>query len=130
MTMAEFSLEDFIRNPSEEQLSSLTLKKDDLLGVADHYEIASVKRYMPKSQILTRVVEFLVEEGILPSEAAQNIVATPSFQSPVLESQAMSSVSDEVRIKELELERAKVELEREKLAVHRNERDVDRHFDC
>ena len=51
--------------------------------------------------------------------------------SPELNSQARSSVSDEVRIKELELERARVELEREKLvAVNRKEsRNADRHFD-
>ncbi|XP_030835976.1 uncharacterized protein LOC115921856 [Strongylocentrotus purpuratus] len=129
---SEFSLGEFVRDPSAERLSSLT--KVELLDVAAHYEVVGIKRYMLKSDILNRIVEFLVSEEVLSSEAADGISATPPgsrSRSPELNSQARSSVSDEVRIKELELERARVELEREKLvALNRKEsRNADRHFD-
>ena len=130
MMASEFSLGEFVRDPSAERLSSLT--KVELLDVATHYEVVGIKRYMLKSDILNRIVEFLVAEEVLSSEAADSMSVTPPrSRSPELNSQRRSSVSDEVRVKELELERARVELEREKLvAVNRKEsRNADRHFD-
>ena len=50
MMEGEFSIADFVRNPSVEQLS--LCKKDELIEVATHYEITGVKRYMLKSEIL------------------------------------------------------------------------------
>jgi len=89
----EFSLADFAINPSVEQLFSL--KKD-----AGHYEITDVKCYMLKSEI------FLVEEEVLPSDAAENVYMTPPRALSPVDSQAR--ISDEVRIRELELEIARV----------------------
>ena len=124
----EFSLTDFAINPSVEQLRAL--KKDELIAVAAHYEIVEVKRYMLKSDILRKIVEFLVEEEVLPSDAAENVRMTPPRSQSPVDSQARLS-DNEVRIRELELERARVELERERLAaVNRNDRnDDDRRFD-
>eukprot|EP00057_Strongylocentrotus_purpuratus_P011936 XP_011666410.1 PREDICTED: latent-transforming growth factor beta-binding protein 4-like [Strongylocentrotus purpuratus] len=65
---SEFSLGEFVRDPSAERLSSLT--KVELLDVAAHYEVVGIKRYLLKSDILNRIVEFLVAEEVLSSEAA------------------------------------------------------------
>ena len=67
---------------------------------------------MLKSDFLDKVVKFLVAEEV------------GLFWSPELDSQARSLVSDEVRKKELELEREKM------VAVNRKEsRNANRHFD-
>ena len=127
MMEGEFSIADFVRNPSVEQLS--LCKKDELIEVATHYEITGIKRYMLKSEILRQIVVFLIEEQVLPPDAADNVRKTPPRSpSPV---DVPTKISDnEVRIKELELEMAKVELEREKLAANKHDHNVaDRHFD-
>ena len=70
------------RNPSVEQLS--LCKKDALIKVATHYEIPGVKRCMLKSDILRQIVDFLIEEEVLPPDAADNARKTPpSSPSPV-----------------------------------------------
>ena len=130
MMDGEFSLADFVRTPSVEQLS--LCKKDALIEVATHYEIPGIKRYMLKSEILRQIVDFLIEEEILPPDAAESVRrTTPRSPSPV---NVQSKISDnEVRIKELELEMAKIDLERERLAAgNRNDHNVnvaDRNFD-
>ena len=48
MMEGEFSIAEFVRNPSVEQLS--LCKKDALIEVATHYEMPGIKRYMLKSQ--------------------------------------------------------------------------------
>ncbi|XP_072182228.1 uncharacterized protein [Diadema setosum] len=96
-----------------------------------------VKRYMRKSEILRDIVEFLVEEEVLPPEAAKEISVTPrsTCKSPGRDTQAGEwRVSDnEVRIKELELERARTDLDRERIAainVNRSDRyENERYFD-
>ena len=125
MMEGEFSIADFVRNPSVEQLS--LCKKDELIEVATHYEITAVKRFMLKSGILRQIVDFLIEEEVLPADAADNVRRTPPRSpSPV---DVTTKISDnEVRMKELELEI--VELEREKLAANKHDHNgVDRHFD-
>ena len=127
MMEGEFSIADFVRNPSVEQLS--LCKKDELIEVATHYEITRIKRYMLKSEILRQIVDFLIEEQVLPPDAADNVRKTPPRSpSPV---DVPTKISDnEVRMKELELEMAKVELEREKLAANKHDHNVvARHFD-
>ena len=71
MMASEFSLGEFVRDPSAERLSSLT--KVELLDVATHYEVVGIKRYLLKSDILNRIVEFLVAEEVLSSEAAGTV---------------------------------------------------------
>ena len=71
MMEGEFSIADFVRNPSVEQLS--LCKKDELIEVATHYEITGIKRYMLKSEILRQIVVFLIEEQVLPPDAADNV---------------------------------------------------------
>ena len=127
MMEGEFSIADFVRNPSVEQLSSC--KKDALIEVATHYEITGVKRYMLKSEILRQIVDFLIEEEVLPPDAADNVRRTPPRSPSTVDVQTKIS-DNEVRIKELELEMAKVELEREKLAANKHDHNVaDRHVD-
>ena len=71
MMEGEFSIADFVRNPSVEQLC--LCKKDALIEVATHYEITGIKRYMLKSEILRQIVVFLIEEQVLPPDAADNV---------------------------------------------------------
>ena len=75
MMEGEFSIADFVRNLSVEQLS--LCKKDALIEVATHYEIIGVKRYMLKSEIMRQIVDFLIEEEVLPPDAADNVRRTP-----------------------------------------------------
>ena len=127
MMEGEFSIAEFVRNPSVEQLS--LCKKDALIEVATHYEMPGIKRSMLKSEILRQIVDFLIDEEVLPPGAADNVSRTPPRSpSPV---DVQTNISDnEVRMKELELEMAKVELAREKLAANKHDHNVAyRHVD-
>ena len=70
----------------------------------DKYEVAGVKSNMRKSEILTQTIRWLVNEENFPPHALRSI-----FVSPGDEPQG----SVEVRLKELEIEKARIELERE-----------------
>ena len=54
-----FSLDEFVQSPSVEKL--LTVRKDDLLLVVNHYKVSQIKSYMKKSEILKKIVHYLVE---------------------------------------------------------------------
>ena len=59
-----FKLEDFITAPSQD-LELLNLaKKSDLLEIASHYSIPSVKTFMLKHEIKNIIIQFFVDEEI------------------------------------------------------------------
>ena len=58
-----FSLENFVATPSVELLKSA--KKSDLLDIADHYALTSIKTSMLKHEIKNILIKFLVDEEIL-----------------------------------------------------------------
>ena len=58
-----FKLENFVAAPSMELLN--LAKKTDLLNIADHYALTSVKPSMWKHEIKNILIKFLVGEEIL-----------------------------------------------------------------
>ncbi|XP_058260273.1 uncharacterized protein LOC131362376 [Hemibagrus wyckioides] len=65
--MEAFSLQDFVLNPTLEQLN--ICRKQDLLMVADHYQIV-VNKQSRKAEIKDRILLRLHEKNILPSSSA------------------------------------------------------------
>ena len=53
-----FKLEDFIAAPSQELLN--LAKKSDLLEIASHYSVPSVKTSMLKHEIKNIIIQFLL----------------------------------------------------------------------
>ena len=94
----EFSIENFVASPTVEQL--LTLRKADLLLVVDYYKVSAVKSSMRKKEILNQTIRWFVDEGIFPPHALRSV--SPS-------SEDESQVNVEVRLRELELEKARIE---------------------
>ena len=69
-----FKLENFVAAPSMELLN--LAKKADLLNIADHYALTSVKPSMLKHEIKNILNKFLVDEEILDSSALSSILIT------------------------------------------------------
>ena len=105
-----FKLENFVAAPSMELFN--LVKKTDLLNIADHYALTSVKPSMLKHEIKNILIKFLVDEEILDSSALSSILITQTdLQLRELE------VQRQIQLKKLRLEqeeRIRVEqLERE-----------------
>ncbi|KAJ8025268.1 hypothetical protein HOLleu_35430 [Holothuria leucospilota] len=58
-----FNLDKFVTSPSVEELDSL--KKSEIVKVAKHYGI-EFQPLMRKDEIKRYVLEYLVDEGVLP----------------------------------------------------------------
>ena len=69
----EFSIENFVASPTVEEL--MTLRKSDLLVVVDHYKVSAVKSTMRKSDILTQVIRWFVDEEIFSPHALSKVPA-------------------------------------------------------
>ena len=69
-----FKLENFVAAPSVELLN--LAKKTDLLNIADHYALTSVKPSMLKHEIKNILINFLVDEEILDPSALSSILIT------------------------------------------------------
>ena len=69
-----FKLENFVATPSMELLN--LAKKTDLLNIADHYALTSVKPSMLKHEIKNILIKFLVDEEILDPSALSSILVT------------------------------------------------------
>ena len=108
MFSMEFSIENFVASPTVEEL--LTLRKSDLLLVVDHYKVTAVKSSMRKTEILNQTIRWLVDEEIFPPHALRSLSVSSGDE---------SNVNVEVRLKELELEKARIELERERVSLQK-----------
>ncbi|KAJ8026402.1 hypothetical protein HOLleu_31205 [Holothuria leucospilota] len=64
-----FNLDKFVASPSVEELDSL--KKSEIVKVAKHYGI-EFQPLMRKEEIKRYVLEYLVDEGVLPSTVLEN----------------------------------------------------------
>ncbi|KAJ8048318.1 hypothetical protein HOLleu_00581 [Holothuria leucospilota] len=95
-----FNLDKFVASPSVEELDSL--KKSDIVKVAKHYGI-EFQPLMRKDEIKRYVLEYLVDESILPI----TVPTDNTFELKRLEIE----MSKEVRLKEMEREREKEERE-------------------
>ena len=69
-----FKLENFVAAPSMELLN--LAKKTDLLNIADHYALTSVKPSMLKHDIKNILIKILVDEEILDPSALSSISIT------------------------------------------------------
>ena len=105
-----FELEKFIASPSEEQLKAL--KKSELVQVAEHYEI-KFNSSMNKSEIKTLVVNYLVEEELLPETSLAMLKPDQDLLA--------------IRKLELEFQERKEERERE-LQLRKEEREQELKF--
>ena len=114
-----FKLENFVAAPSMKLLN--LAKKTDLLNIADHYALTSVKPSMLKHEIKNILIKFLVDEEILDPSALSSILVTQTdLQLRELE------VQRQIQLEKLKLEqeeRIRVEqLEREERKLEREER--------
>ena len=69
-----FKLENFVAAPSMELLN--LAKKTDLLNIADHYALTSVKPFMLKHAIKNILIKFLVDVEILDPSALSSVLIT------------------------------------------------------
>ena len=100
-----FKLENFVAAPSIELLN--LAKKTDLLNIADHYALTSVKPSMLKHEIKNILIKFLVDEEILDPSALSSILITQT----------------DLQLRELEVQR---QIQLEKLRLEQEERKLER----
>ena len=100
-----FKLENFVAAPSMELLN--LAKKTDLLSIADHYALTSVKPSMLKHEIKNLLIKFLVDEEILDPSALSSILITQT----------------DLQLRELEVQR---QIQLEKLRLEQEERKLER----
>ena len=100
-----FKLENFVAAPSMGLLN--LAKKTDLLNIADHYALTSVKPSMLKHEIKNILINFLVDEEILDPSALSSILITQT----------------DLQLRELEVQR---QIQLEKLRLEQEERKLER----
>ena len=105
-----FKLENFVAGPSMELLN--LAKKTDLLNIADHHALTSVKPSMLKLEIKKILIRFLVDGEILD----------PSALSSVLITQTDSQLQELEFQRQIQLEKLKLEQE-ERIRVEKLERE-------
>ena len=123
-----FKLENFVAAPSMELLN--LAKKTDLLNIADHYALTSVKPSMLKHEIKNILIKFLVDEEILDPSALSSILVTQTdLQLRELEVQRQIQLEklrleqeERIRVEQLEREERKLERE-ERIRVEQLERE-------
>ena len=131
-----FKLEIFVAAPSMELLN--LAKKTDLLSIADHYALTSVKPSMLKHEIKNILIKFLVDEEILDPSALSSILVTQTdLQLRELEVQRQIQLEklrleqeEKIRVEQLEREERKMEreerMQKEKLEMEEREKEKER----
>ncbi|KAJ8039331.1 hypothetical protein HOLleu_17010 [Holothuria leucospilota] len=115
-----FNLDKFVASPSVEELDSL--KKSEIVKVPKHYGI-EFQPLMRKDEIKRYVLEYLVDESILPSTVLETAITVPTDNTFELKRLEME-MNKEIRLKEMEREREKEEREREERERERKEREM------
>ncbi|KAJ8022625.1 hypothetical protein HOLleu_37579 [Holothuria leucospilota] len=113
-----FNLDKFVASPSVEELDSL--KKSEIVKVAKHYGI-EFQPLMRKDEIKRYVLEYLVDESILPSTVLETAITVPTDNTFELKRLEME-MNKEIRLKEMEREREREEREREERGGKRRKR--------
>ncbi|KAJ8041124.1 hypothetical protein HOLleu_11852 [Holothuria leucospilota] len=103
-----FNLDKFVASPSVEELDSL--KKSEIVKVAKHYGI-EFQPLMRKDEIKRYVLEYLVDEGVLPSTVLETAITVPTDNTFELKRLEIE-MNKEIRLKEMEREREREERER------------------
>ncbi|KAJ8048539.1 Protein split ends [Holothuria leucospilota] len=104
-----FNLDEFVASPSVEELD--LLKKSEIVKVAKHYGI-EFQPLMRKDEIKRYVLEYLVDESILPSTVLETAITVPTDNTFELKRLEME-MNKEIRFKEMERESEREERERE-----------------
>ena len=124
-----FKLENFVAAPSMELLN--LAKKTDLLNIADHYALTSVKPSMLKHEIKNILIKFLVDEEILDPSALSSVLITQTdLQLRELEIQRQIQLEkikleqeERIRVEQLEREER---MQKEKLEMEEREKEKER----
>ena len=132
-----FDLGEFVASPTHEEL--ISLKKDDLLVLAGHYQLKDCKRSMRKADIYGNILRYCVEHRILEDrglEISQEIGVESSFSEQVElrklemnfeERQKEREFEERKMIRELELRKMELEY-RIGLAASQATFDVSKHI--
>ena len=128
-----FKLENFVAAPSMELLN--LAKKTDLLNIADHYALTSVKPSMLKHEIKNILIKFLVDEEILDPSALSSVLITQTdLQLRELEIQRQIQLEkikleqeERIRVEQLEreerMQKEKLAMEKQKLEMEEKEKE-------
>ena len=131
-----FKLEIFVAAPSIELLN--LAKKTDLLSIAEHYALTSVKPSMLKHEIKNLLIKFLVDEEILDPSALSSILVTQTdLQLRELEVQRQIQLEnlrleqeEKIRVEQLEREERNLEreerMQKEILEMEEREKEKER----
>ncbi|KAJ8049831.1 hypothetical protein HOLleu_02747 [Holothuria leucospilota] len=103
-----FNLDKFVASPSVEELDSL--KKSEIVKVAKYYGI-EFQPLMRKDEIKRYVLEYLVDESILPITVLETAFTVPTDNTFELKRLEIE-MNKEIRLKEMEREREREERER------------------
>ena len=129
-----FKLKNFLAAPSMELLN--LAKKTELLNIADHYALTSVKP-MLKHEIKNILIKFLVDEDILDPSALSSILITQTdLQLRELEVQRQIQLEklrleqeERIRVEQLEreerMQKEKLAMEKEKLAMEKEKLEME-----
>ncbi|KAJ8019026.1 hypothetical protein HOLleu_42646 [Holothuria leucospilota] len=98
-----FNLDKFVTSPSVEELDSL--KKSEIVKVAKHYGI-EFQPLMRKDEIKRYVLEYLVDEGVLPRTVLETAITVPTDNTFELKRLELE-MNKEIRLKEMEREMQK-----------------------
>ncbi|KAJ8024517.1 hypothetical protein HOLleu_34446 [Holothuria leucospilota] len=115
----ELSRNKFVTSPSVEELDSL--KKSEIVKVAKHYGI-EFQPLMRKDEIKRYVLEYLVDEGVLPSTVLETAITVPTDNTFELKRLELE-MNKEIRLKEMEREMQKEKEERE-MQKEKEEREM------
>ncbi|KAJ8044318.1 Solute carrier organic anion transporter family member 2B1 [Holothuria leucospilota] len=115
----ELSRNKFVASPSVEELDSL--KKSEIVKVAKHYGI-EFQPLMRKDEIKRYVLEYLVDEGVLPSTVLETAITVPTDNTFELKRLELE-MNKEIRLKEMEREMQKEKEERE-MQKEKEEREM------
>ena len=107
------------------------VKKTDLLNIADHYALTSVKPSMLKLKIKNILIKFLVDEEILDPSALSSVLITQTdLQLRELEIQRQIQLEklkleqeERIRVEQLEREER---MQKEKLEMEEKEKEKER----
>ncbi|KAJ8041659.1 hypothetical protein HOLleu_12544 [Holothuria leucospilota] len=114
-----FNLDKFVASPSVEELDSL--KKSEIVKVAKHYGV-EFQPLMRKDEIKRYVLEYLVDESILPITVLETAITVPTDNTFELKRLEIE-MNKEIRLKEMERER-----EREEREMQKGKRGRDHEF--
>ena len=100
--MEEFAVESFSEKPSLLTLNSL--KKADLLAIAQHYKLSPITSSQKKGEIKKLIKEYLIDEELVPEDEELSLPSTGLLELKRLEFQEREKEREtQLRMKELEI---------------------------